>query len=98
MKDTFFARPEDVALARKIERTLLDLSLDSGIVFVGVEVIKQTHPTVIDPMFRIFIGCRREFDPGLMDHIARHALRELVPEPERLIVQAKRGVERMLRA
>jgi hypothetical protein len=93
MKNIFVVQPSEVEIARRMEKRLVMLPEESGILFVGVEV----HPSpdgVPNPTFKIFIGCRRDFEASLMVAIAKQYLRDEVADESQLVVEARRGVDK----
>lgn len=94
MRNVFFVQPDEAELARALEKKLLSLPIESGVLFVGVSVM----PDPLDvhdrrPLYRIVIGCSRDREPSLMDSLARGYLKELVDERQ-LMVEAYRGLDR----
>lgn len=90
MKNIFIVQPTEAEIARKMEKKLLSLPDASGILFVGVEV-QEAPPDFPGPLFRIFIGCRRERDASLMHSIVHRYLRDEVIDERQLVIEARRG-------
>lgn len=86
-----FVKQEQAELARKIERKLLALSPDAGILFVGVSV----DPTVEEePIYRAWIGCSRKIREDLVPKIIDVTLREELESGVKIKVEAHRGCVR----
>lgn len=94
MKAVFIVEPTELELARKMEQKLLSLPADSGILFVGVEVVADPLEIRRRPLYRIFIGCSRERDASLMHSIAKQYLRDFVEDQQQLVIEAHRGHDR----
>jgi hypothetical protein len=94
MKPIFIVSETEADRARAMERKLLSLHKDSGILFVGVEVVPDPLETQRRPLYKVFIGCTREREASLMHSIAKQYLRDFVEDPQQLIIEAHRGVDR----
>lgn len=92
MKTLFLVKQEEGDMARHMETKLLNLPLDSGVLFAGVSVVPSdgTHPTI----FRVWVGCHRDFDESLMGLVVCHALREEIQQGVQVKVEAHRGLSR----
>ena len=88
----YFVKPEEADLARRIENKLMALPLSSGLLFVGVSIMPGTAEEV--PVYRVWVGCHRDFDEALMDPLVRVTLREEIESGIRLTVEAHRGLSR----
>lgn len=98
MRPVFFVKDGEADLARQIESRLLDLSLDSGVLFAGVSVSPEEYNIRtgerVPPVYRVWIGCHRNFDPRLMDSVVRHVLREEIAGGLKVEVEAHCGLGR----
>ncbi len=92
MRTLFLVKASEADLARDIERRLLALPKESGILFVGVKVIPETDTE--NPIYDIFIGCDRGLEEGLMDVVVRSVLRPEIEAGVQVRVFARRGVSR----
>lgn len=98
MRPVFFVKDEEADLARVIEKRLLNLPLESGVLFVGVSVdpeeydvgTKKRTPAV----YRIWVGCHRNFDTRTIDALVKHVLKEEIDSGLRVEIQAHRGLGR----
>lgn len=93
MKNIFVVKESEASKARSMEQKLLSLPADSGILFVGIEVVAGLHVDL--PIYRVFVGCQRSRDPSLMISIVQRYLREDVEYSAQLIVEARRGLDRV---
>lgn len=95
MRPVFLVKQEEADLARQIESRLLGLPLNSGILFVGVSVVpavdEKKVPSVV---YRIWVGCHRDFDEGLIKMVVRHALLEELEKGLCIEVEVHRGIGR----
>lgn len=73
---------EDAKLAKKMEAKLLELPIESGILFAGVSV--DPNPVV----FRVWIGCSRGVDPRAIRLLVSLRLREEVKEGRNIVVES----------
>lgn len=94
MKNVFFVKPDQFETARNMERRLLTLPEESGILFVGVSVLPDPDEKRTQPVYRVVIGCTREREPDLMVAAAKHFLREFVDDERQLLVEGYRGIGR----
>lgn len=92
MKTIFLVQEEEADLARKMESKLMSLPLSSGVLFVGVSVIPRTPKG--PEVYRVWIGCHRDFDEGLMEQIVRVTLKEEISLGATVRVEAHRGLSR----
>ncbi len=95
MKNVFFVTQDQFDIARAMEKKLLDLPEDSGILFVGISVQENQDKRRDTVQYKIVIGCSRARDPDLMDALARQYLKEFVKDDQQLVVHAFRGVGRI---
>lgn len=88
-----FVRPEEAELARAIERKLLGLSSEAGIVFVGVDV----SPSVAgqDPIYRVLVGLNRKFKlEGAVTQLATMTLSQELLTGADIQIEVRRGLPR----
>lgn len=93
MKTVFVVSQEEAEKARTMEQVLMALSEDSGIIFVGISVIKNplSDPGDRKILYRIIVGCSRSRDPDLVSLITRAYLREVV-DTSQLAIEVYRGI------
>lgn len=94
MKTVFFVRPDEAEIARRMEKILLSLPKESGILFVGVSVISDPLSTPRKVIYQVIVGCDRSRDASLIDALVRMFLRQEVPDDSQLSIQSFRGVDR----
>ncbi len=95
MKNVFFVKPDQFELALAMEKRLLSLPEESGILFVGVSVLPDPDEQRTQPVFRVVIGCSRSVEPDLMHAAAKTFLRDLVEDERQILVEAYRGNHRI---
>lgn len=94
MKTVFFVRPDEAEVARRMEKILLSLPKESGILFVGVSVISDPLSVPRKVIYQVAVGCDRARDASLIDALVRTFLRPEVSDDSQLSIQAFRGVDR----
>lgn len=89
MEEIPFVKPEEAELAREMERRLLEIRDDAGVLFVGVSV----RPTVAGeaPIFFIWLGCKRSTSEDMMGPLVDHLFREEILKGVQIKVEAHRG-------
>lgn len=94
MKRIFIVEPTEAELARKMEKKLLDLPTDSGILFVGISVMPDPLEQRRRPLYRVVIGCTKDREPSVMSLVAKQMLKDFVEDERQLIVESHRGVDK----
>lgn len=94
MKDIFFVQPEQAETARLMEKKLIELPEDSGVLFVSVTVLPDPFSQRNLPIYKVVIGCSRERENDLMHALAKRYLRDLVTDELQILVESYRGVSR----
>lgn len=94
MKDIFFVKPDQFEIALTMEKRLLELPEESGMLFVGVTVLPDPDERRTQPLYRVVIGCSRNVEPDLMHAAAKTFLRDLVEDERQILVEAYRGTSR----
>lgn len=92
MNPIYVVKDEEAALARKIETKLMALSPESGILFVGVSVTPETPSS--KAVFRVWIGCNRDFDERTYPPLVEVALRDEIKKGLLVETVAHRGIAR----
>lgn len=95
MKVIFVVQPDEVDTARRMEKILLSLPEEAGILFAGVSVIPNPISTEVRKvLYRAVIGCSRSRDPDLVNLVVRMYLRQEVKDESELTVEVHRGLNR----
>ena len=94
MKPVFIVNPSEAEKARLMEKKLLSLPDEAGILFVGVTVMPDPLEVRRRPLFRIVIGCTRDRETQLMKAVAMEFLRPFVEDDRQLVIEAHRGVDK----
>lgn len=97
MRTIFVVKPEEADKARRMEKTLLNLPTETGILFVSASVI--SHPDTAQtpdrrPLYKIVVGCTRARDVQLISHIVRTYLQDEIESDSQLIIEVHRGVDK----
>lgn len=74
MKTIPFVTDAEHQIARAIEQKVMGLSIEAGILFVGVSVVPSTPAT--RAVFNIWVGCTRELDESVVPGLVEVALRD----------------------
>ena len=92
MEEIPFVKPEEAALARDMEKRLLEVRDDAGISFVGVSVrpTKQGEP----PVFYLWVGISRETSEDLIPPLVDVVFQKELQEGVKIQVESHRGVIR----
>jgi len=88
-----FVKPEEAELARAIEKKLLALSPEAGIIFVGVDV----SPSVAgqDPVYKVLVGLDRKLKlEGAVTQLATMTLAQELLSGADIQVEVRRGLPR----
>ena len=94
MKTIFLVKPEEFEIARKIEKLLLGLPIESGILFVGIDVI-PAHTLCSETTYDIFVGCSRDLEVSVVEPLVKNTLAKDFPNIK-ISVQTRRGIDRSL--
>jgi hypothetical protein len=92
MREIPFVKKDEAEFAREIERRLLDVREDAGILFVGVSV-KPTKAGE-EPIYHVWIGCHRDTREDLMPRIVDNMFCNELAAGTRIQVEAHRGLVR----
>lgn len=96
MKTVFLVSQPEAETARRMEKRLMLLPEDSGILFVSVTV--KQDPLATEPrevFYRVIVGCNRARDPDLIELVARTYLRKEVRNDSQLTIEVYRGLDRL---
>ena len=94
MAEIPFVRQKHFDIARAMEEKLLDLPIESGLLFAGVSIT----PTVMknDPIYRVWVGCSRNMDEGTVRQLVLMTLRDEMKRGAKIKdVYVHRGVIRV---
>lgn len=94
MKTVFLVQSDEAEIARHMEKTLLSLPEDSGILFVSVSVVPDPLSEPRKVLYRVVIGCTRFRDSELIGLVARTYLRQEVKDESQLTIEVYRGIGR----
>lgn len=94
MKNVFFVKPDQFETAVAMEKRLMALPPESGVLFVGVSVLPDPDEKRTEPLYRVVIGCSRGVEPDLMHAAAKTFLRDFVEDDRQILVEAYRGIAR----
>lgn len=97
MKTVFLVQPDEAEMARQMEKTLLALPEDSGILFVSVSIIPD--PLAKEgrkALYRVVVGCSRSRATELISTVTRAYLRQIGVPDSQLTIEVHRGVTRVL--
>lgn len=95
MKVIFLVQPDEADTARRMERTLLSLPEEAGILFAGVSVIPDPLSSgARRVLYRVVVGCSRSRDLELVSLMARTYLRQEIKDESELTVEVHRGLDR----
>jgi hypothetical protein len=94
MKVIPLVKDEEAALARKMERRILMLPEESGILFASVTVLPAVEAE--PPVYDVLVGGKPEFDEGVLVMTAEMALALEISGGARVRVQSRRGLVRQL--
>lgn len=95
MKTVFLVQPNEAEVARRMERLLLSLPEDSGILFASVSVIPGSLSKESRKAFyRVVIGCIRSLASDLVSSVAMAYLLQEVKEASQLTIEVHRGIDR----
>lgn len=94
MKTVFLVQPDEAEVARRMEKILISLPRDSGILFVGVSVVSDPLSISRRVIYQVTVGCDRARDASLVDALVKTFLRQEVSEDSQLSVRSFRGVDR----
>lgn len=94
MKAVFFVRPDEAEVARSLEKILMSLPKESGILFVGVSVLSDPLSIARKVLYQVVVGCHRSRDTTLIDLLVRKYLSQEVKDESQLIVNSYRGIDR----
>lgn len=95
MKTVFLVQPDEAETARRMEKILLSLPEDGGVLFASVSVIPD--PLSKEPrkaLYRVVIGCTRSRASDLISLIALTYLRQEVKDESQLTIEVHRGIDR----
>lgn len=84
-----YVKDEEAVLAKKMEQKLLNLSITSGILFVGVGVLPGSHGGF--PTYEVVVGCSRSVDPRMIPTLVETTLYEEVKAGHQIHTQAWMG-------
>jgi hypothetical protein len=94
MRNVFFVQPEEAETARRMEKILISLPKESGILFAGVSVMQNHTNDERKVFYRVVIGCDHTKDPKIMDLVAKTYLRSEVANESQILIEAFRGLDR----
>lgn len=92
MRTVFLVHPDELETAKRLEKVLLGLPKDSGILFVSVSVLPDSlsvEPRKI--LYKIVVGCTRSIDPELVRFVTKTYLRKEVLDESTLTIEIYRG-------
>lgn len=92
MQEVPFVKKEEAAFAREMERRLLEVREDAGILFVGVSV--RPTKSSEDPVYHVWIGCKRDMREDLMGPVVDLLFRDEIAAGVQIEVEAHRGLVR----
>lgn len=95
MKTIFLVTQDEAGTAKKIEKLLLGLPKNSGILFVSVSVtqdLSSKEPRKI--IYKIVIGCARSVDIETVRSVAETYLRKEAPTDFEVTIEIYRGIDR----
>lgn len=94
MKSIFFVQPNEADIARRMEKILLGLPEESGVLFAGVTVVSDTKSRSRKVLYQVTVGCDRSRDTELIDLLVRKYLRQEVADDAQLVIRSYRGIDR----
>lgn len=96
MRTVFLVQQDEADTARRMEKVLLSLPEDSGILFVSVSVIQDplNTPGSRKTVYQVVVGCDRVRDVGLIELIVRTYLKQEVKDDTQLVIDVHRGIDR----
>jgi len=97
MKNIFVVTQEQADVARKFERTLLELPKQSGITFVSATVVEDVQN--MDWSIQLVVGCERRLVEGVVEALVWSTVNRdlgLGPYRDRINLTVYRGVARNL--
>lgn len=94
MKTIFFVRPDEATVARRMEKVLLSLPAESGVLFAGVSVVSDPLSIPRKVIYQVVVGCDRSRDTSLINALVKTFLQKEIPEDSQLSVQSYRGIDR----
>ncbi len=94
MKPVFIVQPSEAEKARMMEKKLLSLPDEAGILFVGITVMPDPLEVRRRPLYRVVIGCHRDRETQLMHAVATQFLRPFVEDDRQLLIEAHRGIDK----
>lgn len=94
MRTVFLVQPDEAEIARRMEKILVSLPEDGGILFASVSVIQD--PLSREPrkvLYRVVIGCNRSRDSELISLVARTYLHQKMTDEYQLTIEVHRGID-----
>ena len=87
-----FVKPEQAAIAREMERRIIGIRQDAGVIFVGV----SDRPTTAgeEPIYYVWLGCERNRDEETCRLMVLKLFDKEVIEGRRIQVESHRGIVR----
>ncbi len=94
MKSVFFVQPDEAEIARRLEKILMTLPEECGVLFAGISVIADPLSLPRRVLYQVVVGCDRSRDTALIDLLVHTYLRQEVTDESQLVIRSYRGVDR----
>jgi hypothetical protein len=91
MKPVFYVKPTDAEVAQAMEKKLMDLPQEAGILFAGISIKPDDDGK---PVFHIWVGCHKSMDERMIPSLIGMLFQKDIEAGRRVKVEAHRGLGR----